>query len=62
MSFSKNYVVNGGDTLWGIAARELGNALAWIDIWATNPQIEDPDLIYPGETLRMPAAEAEKKQ
>jgi len=54
--------VNCGDTLWGIAARELGNAFAWIDIWRTNPQIEDPDFIYPGETLRMPPAEAEKKQ
>jgi rare lipoprotein A len=42
------YVVQAGDTLSGIAA-ELGTTVE--DLAATNG-IEDPNLLYPGETLR----------
>jgi rare lipoprotein A len=45
---SGTYVVQAGDTLFGIAA-ELGTTVE--DLAATNG-IEDPNLLYAGETLR----------
>lgn len=50
-SYSGTYVVRKGDTLWGIAGR-YGVALA--DLIAANPQIKNPNLIYPGETVVIP--------
>jgi LysM repeat protein len=44
--------VEAGDTLSGIAA-QVGVSLA--DLIAANPQITNPDSIYPGEPLNMPA-------
>ncbi|WP_405071484.1 LysM peptidoglycan-binding domain-containing protein [Kribbella sp. NBC_01510] len=58
-------VVRAGDSLWSIAARELGpNASAeaiaarWPEWYAANRQVigSDPDLILPGQVLRIPAA------
>lgn len=46
-----NYVVNPGDTLSGIAARHNVSLDAVI---AANPQIENPDLIYPGQNISLP--------
>lgn len=45
------YTVKKGDTLWGIAKRH-GTALA--DLIAANPQIKNPNLIYPGNEVRIP--------
>ena len=58
------YVVQAGDTLWGIAARDLGNPERWPAIFNLNvgrPQpdgrsLADPDLIYPGWRLELPSA------
>lgn len=50
-SYSGTYVVRKGDTLWGIAGR-YGVALT--DLIAANPQIKNPNLIYPGETVVIP--------
>lgn len=50
-SYSGTYVVRKGDTLWGIAGR-YGVALT--DLIAVNPQIKNPNLIYPGETVVIP--------
>ena len=44
------YTVVRGDTLWGIA-RRYGVALA--DLIALNPQIKNPNLIYPGQKVRV---------
>jgi nucleoid-associated protein YgaU len=45
------YVVRAGDTLSGIAAR-LG--MAWPALWTLNrDRVADPDLIYPGQRLRV---------
>lgn len=41
-----------GDTLWGIAERE-GVSLS--DLEAANPQIANPNLIFPGETVNLPS-------
>ena len=54
------YTVQAGDTLSSIARRELGNALAWPDIWGLNPQIGNPELIFPGQVLELPPHRAEQ--
>lgn len=44
-----------GDTLWGLAERELGSGARYTEIFAANREvIEDPDLIFPGQKLRIP--------
>ena len=58
------YVVQRGDTLWGIAQRELGDPLRWSEIYQLNedrPQpggltLTDPHWIDPGWTLLLPTS------
>lgn len=51
------YVVRSGDTLAKIAGREYGDAGCWPGIWAANTgKIRNPDLIYAGESISIPAA------
>jgi nucleoid-associated protein YgaU len=52
------YTVRSGDTLSAIAKREYGDADAWRRIYEANrDQINDPDLIHPGQELNIPRAE-----
>ena len=52
----KTYTVVAGDSLSKIAKREYGDANAWKRIYEANRDlIKDPDLIYPGQTLKIPA-------
>lgn len=52
-----SYTVQSGDTLSAIAERHYGKASRWHDIFEANrDQIDDPDLIRPGQVLRLPAA------
>ncbi|WP_397471461.1 LysM peptidoglycan-binding domain-containing protein, partial [Rheinheimera sp.] len=48
-----NYVVKKGDTLWDISALYLNEPWLWPQLWQMNPQIDNPHLIYPGDTLTL---------
>jgi nucleoid-associated protein YgaU len=51
----KTYTVVAGDSLSKIAKREYGDANSWKKIFEANrDQIKDPDLIHPGQKLRIP--------
>ena len=53
----RTYVVVSGDSLSRIAKREYGDAQKWPKIYEANRNIiKDPDLIYPGQELRIPEA------
>ncbi len=45
------YVVKKGDTLWDISGKYLDAPYRWREIWATNKQIKNPNLIYPNDIL-----------
>lgn len=61
----RNYRVKRGDTLWDIAGRKLADPTQWPTIAKASDdipqphgrQLEDPDLIVTGWTLRIPTAE-----
>lgn len=49
------YVIKKGDTLGKIAKEFYGKASAYMKIFEANKEvIEDPDRIYPGQTIRIP--------
>jgi nucleoid-associated protein YgaU len=53
----RTYVVVKGDSLSLIAKREYGDANKWRTIYEANKHlIKDPDLIYPGQELKIPGA------
>ena len=57
----QSYTVEKGDTLSGIAKQFYGKASAWHDIFEANrDQIDDPDRIFPGQVLKIPAIDAGK--
>ena len=50
------HTVVSGDTLGKIAKKYYGNAMKYPEIFEANkPMLKDPDLIYPGQVLRIPA-------
>lgn len=47
------YVVQPGDTLWGIASRYLAKPWEWKLLWQANPHIKNPNRLYPGAVLAL---------
>lgn len=57
------YTVEKGDTLSKIAKKVYGDASEYMTIFEANqPMLEDPDEIYPGQTLRIPVIEDENDE
>ena len=51
----RTYTVQKGDSLWKIAKQVYGKGSEWTRIHEANKdRIEDPDVIQPGWTLRIP--------
>lgn len=51
----KTYTVSGGDTLWCISKKMLGDGNRWKEIYNMNQdKIKNPNLIYPGQVLAIP--------
>ena len=51
------YVVEAGDTLWGIARKVYGSGNEWHRIQQANPIVlKNPDVIHAGLVLRIPKA------
>jgi nucleoid-associated protein YgaU len=52
---TRTYTVVAGDSLSKIAKRLYGDAKLWKRIFEANKdEIENPDLIHPGQVLRIP--------
>ena len=61
-----NYTVVKGDCLWNIAKKSdiYSNPFAWPNIYKANrDQIKNPNLIFPGQVLKIPTlTDAQKKE
>jgi hypothetical protein len=53
-----SHVVRKGDTLWAVCDHYFSNPYEWPKIWSYNPQIKNPNWIYPGDELRLRIASA----
>lgn len=52
----KFHTVEKGDTLWAVSEKALGEGSRYMEIFEANkPMLSDPDKIYPGQVLRIPA-------
>lgn len=57
---AQTYTIEKGDTLSHIAKRFYGKAKFWRQIHEANRDIiEDPDRIFPGQTIRLPAIDVD---
>ena len=53
----RTYTVQKGDSLWRIAAKELGSGRRWQEIYELNRRvISNPSLIFVGQKLKLPQA------
>lgn len=52
-SHPETYTVRRGDTLWDIAGRFLQDPWRWRQLWDANQGRGNPDLIYPGDVLKL---------
>jgi hypothetical protein len=54
---AEHYTIKKGDTLWDISGDKFDDQFLWPNLWRVNPQIENPDLIYPGDIIIIPSLE-----
>lgn len=55
-SADRTYTVESGDSLSRIAKQQYGKSSKWRAIYEANrDQIDDPDMIHPGQVLKIPA-------
>ena len=52
-NYPDRYTIVEGDTLWDISAKFLRDPWRWPEVWQGNPQVDNPDLIFPGDVLVM---------
>ena len=52
-SHPETYTVRSGDTLWDIAGRFLQDPWRWRQIWDANQGRGNPNLIFPGDVLKL---------
>jgi hypothetical protein len=55
-----SHIVHRGDTLWGICGYYFQNSYQWPRIWSYNPQIRNPNWIYPGDEIRLKSGTEER--
>jgi nucleoid-associated protein YgaU len=54
---TRTYTVVAGDSLSKIAKKVYGNPNRWKEIWEANKdKVKNPDLIHPGQELKIPGA------
>ncbi|TVQ84052.1 MAG: LysM domain-containing protein [Chromatiaceae bacterium] len=49
----QRYTVQPGDTLWSIAGRFLRDPWRWQEVWESNPGVDNPNRIFPGDALEL---------
>lgn len=49
----KRYEVKRGDSLWAIAIQFLDDPWMWPQLWQANKQVDDPNLLYPGDIIEL---------
>ena len=47
------YTIKKGDTLWDLSERFIDDPYYWPNVWAKNPDITNPHLIFPGQKIRI---------
>jgi len=57
LAAAEEYIIQKGDTLWGISDKHYNDTFLWPKLWKFNPEIANPDLIYPGTKIRIPTKE-----
>lgn len=53
----EEYIIEKDDTLWDISDTRLEDPFLWPKLWNVNPDIDNPDLIYPGAMIIIPSRE-----
>ncbi len=52
-SHPSEYTVKQSDSLWDISEKFIQNPWHWSEVWKKNSQIENPNLIFPGDVIAL---------
>jgi hypothetical protein len=50
----KEHIVIKGENLWNITKQDLNDPFLWPKVWKENPEIANPNLIYPNQIIKIP--------